>query len=69
MLTAGGTSWGLAVVDSEPYGSWKGFLEKIRDRGVSGVQLVTSDAHEGLRQAISKVFLGAHVAEGASSIS
>jgi transposase-like protein len=44
-------------------------LEKIRDRGVSGVQLVTSDAHEGLRQAISEVFLGAHVAEGASSIS
>ena len=56
-------------MDSEPYGSWKEFLEKIRDRGVSGVQLVTSDAHEGLRQAISEVFLGAHVAEGASSIS
>ncbi|NLH91503.1 MAG: hypothetical protein GX481_03450 [Atopobium sp.] len=24
---------GLAVVDSESYGSWKGFLETIRDRG------------------------------------
>ena len=47
-------------MDSESYGSWKEFLEKIRDRGAGRrVQLVTSDAHEGLRQAISKVFLGA----------
>ena len=50
---------GLAVVDTEPYSSWKGFLEKMRARGVEGVQLVTSDAHEGLKRAISEVFLGA----------
>jgi putative transposase len=50
---------GLAVVDTESYSSWKEFLERIRSRGVEGIQLVTSDAHEGLRQAISEVFLGA----------
>ncbi len=50
---------GLAVVDTEPYSSWKGFLEKMRARGTEGVQLVTSDAHEGLKRAISEVFLGA----------
>ena len=50
---------GLAVVDTESYSSWKGFLEKIRARGAEGVQLVTSDAHEGLKRAISEVFLGA----------
>ena len=50
---------GLAVVDTESYSSWKGFLEKMRARGVEGVQLVTSDAHEGLKRAISEVFLGA----------
>ena len=50
---------GLAVVDTEPCSSWKGFLERIRARGTEGVQLVTSDAHEGLERAISEVFLGA----------
>lgn len=50
---------GLAVVDTEPYSSWKGFLEKMRAGGAEGVQLVTSDAHEGLKRAISEAFLGA----------
>ena len=50
---------GLAVVDTESHASWKEFLERIRERGVEGVQLVTSDAHEGLKRAISEVFLGA----------
>ena len=54
---------GLAVVDTESYSSWKEFLERIRERGVEGVQLVTSDAHDGLRQAISEVFLGGCMAE------
>lgn len=31
----------------------------MRARGAEGVQLVTSDAHEGLKRAISEVFLGA----------
>ena len=49
---------GLGVVDTESYDSWLGFLRKIKARGVEGVALVTSDAHEGLRRAISETFQG-----------
>jgi transposase-like protein len=37
---------GIAVVDTESYDSWLAFLRKVKARGVAGVQLVTSDAHE-----------------------
>lgn len=50
---------GLSVVDTESYDSWLGFLRKVRGRGIHGVTLVVSDAHEGLRRAISEVFQGA----------
>ena len=46
---------GLGVVDTESYDSWLSFLRKVRGRGVPGVRLVTSDAHEGLRRAVSGV--------------
>ena len=49
---------GVSVVDTESYDSWVGFLRRIRARGVTGVQLVTSDAHEGLRRAVEEVFQG-----------
>ena len=39
--------------------SWLGFLQGLRARGVHGVELVTSDAHTGLRSAIAEVFQGA----------
>ena len=50
---------GIAVVDTESYDSWLAFLRRVRARGVTGVELVTSDAHEGLRRAIEEVFQGA----------
>ena len=50
---------GLGVVDTESYDSWLAFLRKVRERGVDGVQLVTSDAHDGLRRAIQETFQGA----------
>ena len=50
---------GLGVVDTESYDSWSRFLQGIRARGVAGVRLVTSDAHEGLRRAIEETFQGA----------
>lgn len=50
---------GISVVDTESFDSWLGFLRGIRSRGVSGVMLVTSDAHEGLRRAIAETFQGA----------
>lgn len=50
---------GVSVVDTESYDSWRRFLEAVRGRGVSGVALVTSDAHDGLKRAIREVFQGA----------
>lgn len=50
---------GMAVVDTESYDSWLGFLRSLRDRGVAGVRLVVSDAHKGLTRAIGEVFQGA----------
>lgn len=50
---------GFGVVDTESYGSWSGFLGEMRARGITGVQLVISDAHEGLRRAIEETFQGA----------
>ena len=47
---------GVAVIDTESYDSWLGFLRSIRDRGAHGVRLVTSDAHKGLVKAIEEVF-------------
>jgi putative transposase len=50
---------GLAVGDSEDRAFWTSFLRSLRARGLGRVRLVISDAHEGLRQSIEKVMLGA----------
>ena len=54
---------GVDCVDTESYDGWRGFLSDLRSRGVAagedGVQLVVSDAHEGLRRAIAESFQGA----------
>jgi putative transposase len=50
---------GLAVGDSEDKTFWTSFLRSLRARGLGGVRLVISDAHEGLRQSIEKVMIGA----------
>ncbi len=50
---------GLAVGDSEDTAFWTTFLRSLRARGLAGVRLVISDAHEGLRHSIDKVMLGA----------
>lgn len=50
---------GLAVGDSEDGAFWTAFLRSLRARGLSGVRLVISDAHQGLKAAIATVFLGA----------
>ena len=49
---------GMDAIDTETYGGWHGFLLGLRERGVSGVLCITSDAHEGLRRAIQEVFPG-----------
>lgn len=50
---------GLDVVTSEDGAGWLAFLRSLVARGLSGVQLVISDCHEGLRQAIAAVIAGA----------
>jgi putative transposase len=49
---------GCAVGDSETEQFWTEFLRDPRDRGLTGVQLVISDAHRGLANAISTVLQG-----------
>lgn len=49
---------GMDAIDTETYGGWHAFLLSLRERGVSGVLCITSDAHEGLRRAIQEVFPG-----------
>jgi len=48
----------LEVGDSEDGAFWTSFLRGLRARGLSGVRLVTSDAHEGLKAAIGAVMIG-----------
>ena len=50
---------GIDVGTSEDGASWLSFLRGLVARGLSGVELVTSDAHQGLRAAIATVFGGA----------
>jgi putative transposase len=47
---------GYDVVAGEDEGTWEGFLAGLMERGLSGVRLMVSDAHGGLRRAIQKVF-------------
>jgi transposase-like protein len=47
------------VGPAEDYNFWLRFLRDLVSRGVSGVRLVTSDAHLGLKAAVAEVFTGA----------
>ena len=50
---------GFDVGDSEDGAFWTAFLRSLKARGLHGVQLVISDAHEGLKTAIGAVLAGA----------
>ena len=50
---------GMDVATSEDGAFWLAFLRSLTARGLSGVELVTSDAHQGLKNAIAAVFAGA----------
>lgn len=50
---------GLDCGASEDGAFWLSFLRSLAARGLSGVQLVISDAHQGLKDAIAAVFAGA----------
>jgi putative transposase len=50
---------GIDVASSEDGAGWLAFLRGLVARGLSGVALVTSDCHQGLRDAIASVLPGA----------
>ena len=50
---------GMDVGTGEDGAFWLAFLRSLSARGLSGVELVVSDAHQGLRDAIATVFGGA----------
>ena len=59
-ISAGGRRevLGFDVGDSESGAFWTAFLRSLRARGLRGVQLVTSDAHTGLKAAVGSILLG-----------
>ena len=50
---------GLHVTSAEDGAGWLGFFRDLTARGLSGVRLVTSDAHRGLVEAIGATLPGA----------
>ena len=46
---------GMAIGSSEAEPFWLDFLRTLKRRGLAGVKLVVSDAHEGLKAAVTKV--------------
>jgi transposase-like protein len=46
---------GMDIGPSEAETFWTEFLRKLRRRGLRGVKLVISDAHEGIKAAVAKV--------------
>jgi putative transposase len=47
---------GMAIGASEAETFWTDFLRSLARRGLRGVKLVISDAHEGIKAAVSRVF-------------
>ncbi|MBM3558004.1 MAG: IS256 family transposase [Alphaproteobacteria bacterium] len=48
---------GLDIGPSEAETFWTAFLRKLARRGLRGVKLVVSDAHEGIKAAVAKVLV------------
>jgi len=49
---------GVSVKLSEQEVHWRDFLKSLVERGLHGIKLITSDAHEGLKAALRAVFPG-----------
>lgn len=49
---------GFDVYDSEKLSTWKEFFEGLKSRGLRGVDIMISDAHSGLVEAIRECFPG-----------
>lgn len=49
---------GVDVITAEDHGGWDRFLHDLTKRGLRGVKLVISDAHQGLKAAIDNRLIG-----------
>lgn len=49
----------VEIADSESQTTWSDLFRKLKRRGLSGVRLVVSDDHEGIKAALSRHFQGA----------
>jgi putative transposase len=52
------TVLGVSAKLSEAEVHWREFLQSLVDRGLHGIEMITSDAHEGLKAARKSVFPG-----------
>lgn len=50
---------GFDVYDTEKLNTWKAFFEGLKSRGLRGIDIIVSDAHASLVQAIRECFPGA----------
>lgn len=50
---------GFDIFDAERTNNWKLFFEGLKSRGLRGVDIVTSDAHKSLVEAVKECFPGA----------
>jgi transposase-like protein len=49
----------MEVADTENETTWSDLFRDLKRRGLAGVELVTSDAHEGIKRAAERYFQGA----------
>ena len=47
----------IAVGDSESFDFWREFLTSLKVRGLTGVHLVATEAHAGLKAAVAQQFM------------
>lgn len=47
---------GFEAYETEARESWKAFLKSLKDRGLRGVKMITSDAHDGILYGMCEVF-------------
>ena len=59
MPKATARSWAATSITTEDGAGWTAFLRDLVARGLSGVRLVVSDDHQGLKQAVAAVLTGA----------
>ena len=47
---------GFGAYENESKETWNAFLRSLKDRGLNGVKMITSDAHDGILDAMMKQF-------------